>query len=176
MFFNLINMSAEKGIKHEKVKEAYKPKPEAVNTVIIRIANTDIKGYKKVYKGLCGIRGIGDMFSNAILNVAGISLKKTIGELSEDEVKKIEDVLKSPEKYKIPNFLFNRKLDPETMQDSHITGNDLRLQNDFDIRRMKRIRSYKGIRHNLGLKVRGQRLKRYRRGGAAVAKKKVKLK
>jgi small subunit ribosomal protein S13 len=62
------------------------------------------------------------------------------------------------------------------MEDSHIIGNDLRLMNDFDIRRLKRIRSYKGIRHNLGLKVRGQQMKRFRKGGAAVAKKKVKLK
>ena len=106
----------------------------------------------------------------------GIVLKKTIGELSESEVKKIEDILKTPENYNMPDFLFNRKLDPETMKDGHIVGNDLRLMNDFDIRRLKRIRSYKGIRHNLGLKVRGQRIKRFRKGGAAVAKKKVKLK
>jgi small subunit ribosomal protein S13 len=178
-------MSAEKNIKQEKGKDNAHNKPETaprgkpaeiVNAVIVRIANTDIKGNKKVSKGLCMIRGIGDMFSNAVLKVAGISLKKTIGELSESEVKKIEDVLKSPEDYKIPKFLFNRKLDPETMKDGHIVGNDLRLMNDFDIRRLKRIRSYKGIRHTLGLKVRGQRMKRFRRGGAAVAKKKVKLK
>jgi len=144
--------------------------------IIVRIANTDIKGSKKVLKGLCSIRGIGDMFSNAILKSAEISVKKKIGELSEAEIKKIEQIIKSPEEFKIPSFLFNRKMDPETMKDEHIIGSDLKLQNDFDIRRMKRIRSYKGIRHNLGLKVRGQRLKRFRRGGAAIAKKKVKLK
>ncbi|MFA5333531.1 MAG: 30S ribosomal protein S13 [Candidatus Nanoarchaeia archaeon] len=178
-------MKAEKNSKQEKGKEsahtkpekpAYVAKPDIVNTVIVRIASTDIKGNKKAVKGLCTIRGIGDMFSNAILKVAGISSKKTIGELSEIEVKKIEDILKAPDKYNMPDFLFNRKLDPETIKDGHIVGNDLRLMNDFDIRRLKRIRSYKGIRHNLGLKVRGQRIKRFRKGGAAVAKKKVKLK
>jgi small subunit ribosomal protein S13 len=178
-------MKAEKKNKHEKGKNnthirsekpAYIPKTEDVNIVIVRIANTDIKGNKKVSKGLCSIRGIGDMFGNAILKIAGISSKKTIGELSESDIKKIEDILKSPEKYKVPDFLFNRKSDPETMKDSHIVGNDLRLVNDFDIRRLKRIRSYKGIRHNLGLKVRGQRIKRFRSGGTSVSKKKVKLK
>ncbi|MDD4353637.1 MAG: 30S ribosomal protein S13 [Candidatus Nanoarchaeia archaeon] len=177
-------MSTEKNNKHEKVKDEshksekpiYKGKPEPVNTVIVRIASTDIKGNKKVVQGLSFIRGISDMFSNAILKVAGINSKKTIGELTESEIKIIEDVLKSPQSFKIPSFLFNRKLDPETMEDSHIIGNDLRLMNDFDIRRLKRIRSYKGIRHNLGLKVRGQQMKRFRKGGAAVAKKKVKLK
>jgi small subunit ribosomal protein S13 len=180
-------MNAQKNSKEEKAKDNAhnKPKPENTfnkgkqevsDTIIVRIANTDIKGYKKVSKGLCMIRGISDMFSNAILKVSAISSKKTIGDLSENDIKKIEDVIKSPQNYKIPLFLFNRKLDPETMESSHIVGNDLRLVNDFDIRRMKRIRSYKGIRHNLGLKVRGQRLKRFRKGGAAVAKKKVKLK
>ena len=178
-------MKTEKKSKHEKGKDsnhskhekpAYVRKNEVVNTVIVRIANTDIKGNKKVSKGLCSIRGIGDMFSNAILKIAGISSKKTIGELSENDIIKIEDILKSPENYKVPDFLFNRKSDPETMKDSHIVGNDLRLMNDFDIRRLKRIRSYKGIRHNLGLKVRGQRLKRFRSGGVSVSKKKVKLK
>ena len=41
---------------------------------------------------------------------------------------------------------------------------------------MRRIRSYKGLRHSWGLKVRGQRLKSFRKGVAAVARKKVKLK
>lgn len=173
------NNKQEKGkdSKHSKAeKPAYVPKAEPVNTVIVRIASTDIKGNKKAIQGLCQIRGISDMFSNAILKIAKISSKKTIGELSESDIKKIEDILKSPENYNMPEFLFNRNLDPETMKDGHIVGNDLRLMNDFDIRRLKRIRSYKGLRHNLGLKVRGQRMKRFRKGGAAVAKKKVKLK
>ncbi len=173
MFFYLINMSAE-----VKPKEKGKPRvnAEEVNTVIVRIASTDLKGYNKVSKALTLIKGISDMFSNAILKVGGINSGKKVESLTEDEIKKIDDIIKSPQNYNIPEFLFNRRLDPETMQSNHIIGNDLRLQNDFDIRRLKRIRSYKGVRHSMGLKVRGQRLKRYRKGGAAIAKKKVKLK
>ncbi|MDD2678994.1 MAG: 30S ribosomal protein S13 [Candidatus Nanoarchaeia archaeon] len=143
---------------------------------IVRIAGTDIKGNKKLLKGLCAIRGVSDVFSNAVIKSAKISLDKKVGELSESEIKKIEQILKNPHEFSVPSFLFNRKLDPETMKDEHVTGSELKLQNDFDIRRLKRIRSYKGVRHNAGLKVRGQRLKRFRKGGAAVAKKKVKLK
>ncbi|MBN1924010.1 MAG: 30S ribosomal protein S13 [Nanoarchaeota archaeon] len=144
--------------------------------LIVRIFSTDISGKKSAGIGLCKIRGVDKVFSNAVLSVAGIPNKKLIGELSEADVKKIEDVIKKPESFGIPSYLFNRRLDPETGADMHMVGSDLKLQNDFDIRRMRRIRSYKGLRHGWGLKVRGQRLKHFRKGGAAIAKKKKVLK
>lgn len=150
-------------------------KSENLN-LIVRIASTDLKGNKRASKGLCAIKGISDMYSNAILKSAKIDPNKLIGHLSESEVKKINDILQSPNDFGLPQFLFNRNLDPETLESSHAIGSDLKLQNDFDLRRMKRIRSYKGLRHSLKLKVRGQRMKRFRKGGAAVARKKVKLK
>ncbi len=140
---------------------------------IVRIFSTNIDGNKKVGIGLTKIRGIDVMFSNAVLNAAGIPFDRKIGELSEDEVKKLEEIVKSPSKYNIPSFLYNRRKDPETGEDLHIVGSELKFQNDFDIRRMKRIRSYVGLRHSWHLKVRGQRTKSTgRKGGPAVAKKK----
>ena len=50
------------------------------------------------------------------------------------------------------------------------------LQNEFDIRRLKKIKSYKGIRHSLGQPVRGQRTKAHFRKGRAVGVKRVKVK
>jgi small subunit ribosomal protein S13 len=44
----------------------------------------------------------------------------------------------------------------------------LDLSRDFDIRRMKKIRSYKGWRHATGQPVRGQRTKSHFRHGGAI--------
>jgi len=51
------------------------------------------------------------------------------------------------------------------------------LRREFDIKRLRKIKSYKGIRHAVGLPVRGQRTKanfrRNRKPSVAAAKKKV---
>ncbi|PIU61440.1 30S ribosomal protein S13 [archaeon CG_4_10_14_0_2_um_filter_Archaea_38_6] len=150
-------------------------KKEDLN-LIVRIFSTDIPGKKTAIIGLCKIKGVDKMFGNAVLSIAGVPDDKLIGRLSSEEVKKIEDVIKSPEKHNVPEYLYNRRSDPETNNDSHAVGAELKLQKDFDIRRLKRIRSFKGLRHGWGLKVRGQRLKSFRRGNAAITIKKKVLK
>ena len=140
--------------------------------LIVRIFSTDIRGKKTVNIGLCKIRGIDKVFSNAVLSIAKIPKTKLVGKLDETEIKKIEEIIKNPIKARIPEFLCNRPIDPEKGTVRHVVGSDLKLVNDFDIRRMRKIRSYKGIRHALGLKVRGQRTKHYRKGEAAIARKK----
>ena len=57
----------------------------------------------------------------------------------------------------IKEFFKNRRLDIETGESTHKIGSDLDITKDFDIRRMKKMRSYKGIRHIQGQPVRGQR-------------------
>ena len=51
----------------------------------------------------------------------------------------------------------NRQKDLETGESKHLVSTDLDMRKDFDIRRLKKIRSYKGVRHTAGLPVRGQR-------------------
>ena len=123
----------------------------------VRIANTDLDGNKLIYNSLTRIKGINFMFSNAILNAAGIEKAKKTGALTDDEVAKIDDILKDPAKFKLPAWLFNRKKDPEDGSDKHLIGTNLSFIQDNDIKMMKKIKSYKGIRHSLGLPVRGQR-------------------
>ena len=53
----------------------------------------------------------------------------------------------------------NRRLDIETGKTSHLYGADLEITKEFDIKRLKKIKSYKGIRHSFRLPVRGQRTK-----------------
>ena len=123
----------------------------------VRIANTDLDGNKPIHHALIKIKGISYMFSNAICNVAGIEKTKKAGYLSDDEANKIDEIIKEPSKFKIPSWLFNRKKDPEENLDKHLVSSTLSFIQDNDIKMMKKMKSYKGIRHSLGLPVRGQR-------------------
>ena len=125
----------------------------------VRIANTDLDGNKPIQHALIKIKGLSFMFSNAILNVTDIEKTKKTGYLTDNETSKIDDVIKDPSKFGIPSWLFNRKRDPEDNADRHLTGATLTFTQDNDIKMMKKIKSYKGIRHSLGLPVRGQRTK-----------------
>jgi small subunit ribosomal protein S13 len=59
----------------------------------------------------------------------------------------------------------NRQLDLETGEDMHIVGVDLDIRRKDDINLMKMIRCYKGVRHEEGQKVRGQRTRSNGRTG-----------
>ena len=122
--------------------------------LIVRIMQTDIPGNKKVFVGLTYIRGVSWAVSNAICKIIGIDKNKKISELNEDETNKITEFLKNP---KLPNFLVNRRRDFETGEDFHLLTARLEMNKEFDIRRLKKIRSYRGLRHALGQPTRGQR-------------------
>jgi len=68
----------------------------------------------------------------------------------------------------MPVWMLNRRNDTYTGENRHLTGTDLILSNKEDINLMKKIRSYKGIRHERGLRVRGQRTRSTGRTGAIV--------
>ncbi len=123
---------------------------------VVRILSKDIEGKMKLYPGLTKIKGISWALSNAVCNKLKIDKDKTIGTLSEGEIKKVEDFLKNPE---LPKYLFNRQKDLETGEDNHLTGVNLELRKDFDIKKLKKIKSYRGFRHMSGLPLRGQRTK-----------------
>lgn len=142
---------------------------------IVRIINADILGHKQIYYALNKIKGVSYSFSNAICLVMNFDKAKKIGELTDEEVKKIQDIIKNPQKYKIPSFMFNRKKDPETGEDRHIITSDLKLQTEMDIKKLKRIKSYRGIRHAIGLPTRGQRTKGHFRKGKAIGVSKKKM-
>ena len=141
---------------------------------IVRIANTDLDGNKQLYIGLKKIKGIGFMFSNAICNVLNLDKRKKVGALSEKEVSDIEGLITKPTIF--PRWLLNRRKDYDTGEDLHIFGSRLKLRKEFDIKRLKKVKSYRGMRHAFGLPVRGQRTRSHFRKGRSVGVQKKKVK
>jgi len=124
---------------------------------LVRIANADLKGTKQILYGLKRVKGVGFMFANAICKMTKIPAHKKAGALSDEEIKKIETVLKDPLKYNLPVWMLNRRKDMDTGEDKHLSTSDLRFTIDQDIKQMKKTKNYRGTRHMFGLPVRGQR-------------------
>lgn len=133
---------------------------------------TDVQGTLKNVYALTQIKGISLSLSNAILKKAGVNPDLRVGFLTETEIDKIEEIIKEPTKYGLPNWLFNRRKDIKTGKDTHLISADLVLRTKMDIDQAKEIRSWRGYRHAYGLKVRGQRTKTTGRAGKALGVKK----
>ena len=123
---------------------------------LVRISNTDLDGSNSIIHGLTKIKGIGFMFSNMVCNLTKIDQNTRVGSLTDAQINAINEFIKNP---KAPAWMLNRRKDIEEGTDKHLLAGELDFAKDNDIKRMKMIRSYKGIRHNLGLPVRGQRTK-----------------
>ena len=147
---------------------------EEDDVTLVRVLGKDIRGDKKLGAALTQISGISWTVGNAICKILKLDRNQRIQDVDKEEMVKIEAFIKDPQ---IPSYLKNRQNDLETGEDQHVSGADLKLRKEFDIKRMKKIRSYKGIRHAVNLPVRGQRTKanfrRNRGKSVASAKKKV---
>lgn len=149
---------AEKTETKEKTKEeAERPKEKKAAYSIIRIMQTDIPGNKNTLTGLTYIKGVSWSISNAMCILLELDPNKKIVDLDEKETEKITEFLNNPDK--LPSFLKNRRNDFETGEDSHIITTRLDMGKEFDVRRLKKIRSYRGLRHAFGHPTRGQRTK-----------------
>jgi small subunit ribosomal protein S13 len=142
---------------------------------IVRILSKDIEGSVKIYPGLTRIKGISWSFSNAVCNILKINKNKKVGSLTKEDIDKISEFVKNP---KLPSFLMNRRFDFSEGKDKHLNGFDLELQKEFDIKRLKKIKNYRGFRHMSGLSLRGQRtrgnFRRNKAKGVGIKKKGVK--
>lgn len=119
-----------------------------------RIAGVDLPREKRVEIGLTYIFGIGRATSKKILNTTGINPDTRVKDLTEDEVQQLR-----------------------TEIDKRPVEGDLRREVALNIKRLKEINCYRGIRHKRGLPVRGQNTKnnsRTRKGPKRVSGKKSK--
>ena len=134
---------------------------------IVRISNSDVNGEKNIVYGLATIRGIGVHLATLIAEQSEIDKKILIGNLSEAQIQKIQDIINDVNKI-APNWMLNHRKDYETGQNLHFVSSDIDIRIRDEINIMKKIRSYRGVRHELGLRVRGQRTGSNGRRGLAL--------
>jgi len=134
---------------------------------IIRLANTDLEGARTVVYALTNIKGLGIRMAEVVTDLAGIPRSERIGNLTDEQVAKIQEVLTNLGET-APIWMVNRPHDWETGVDLHLFGPDVDLRLRDDLNRMKMIRCYRGIRHEQGQKVRGQRTRSNGRTGLTV--------
>jgi small subunit ribosomal protein S13 len=126
---------------------------------IVRIAGVDLDGSKKVEDALLKVPGISHSFARAIRIACKFEAEQRLGELSDEKIELLKKVLKDPAKFGIPSFLFARRKEWRTGETRHLFGAEVELARREDIKQMQKIRTYRGVRHALGYKVRGQRTK-----------------
>ena len=117
-----------------------------------RISGIDLPRDKRVEIALTYIFGIGKSRSNEILEKAGIDRDTRVKDLTESEVGELRSII-----------------------DSYKVEGDLRRDVALNIKRLREINSYRGIRHRKGLPVRGQSTKnnaRTRKGPKKLVSKK----
>ena len=103
----------------------------------IRIVGVDLPQNKRAEIALTYIFGIGRSSSNAILEKAGIDKDTKVKDLTDDQAAKIREIIGS--EYKVEG--------------------DLRSEVQLNIRRLMDIGCYRGVRHRIGLPLRGQSTK-----------------
>jgi small subunit ribosomal protein S13 len=140
---------------------------------IVRLSNTDIDGEKNVIYGITTIKGIGLHMASLITDKSGINRYMKIGNLSDTQIEKLQSAIDSISK-NAPIWMLNHRKDYDTGENIHLIGSEIDIILRDEINIMKKIRSYRGIRHERGLPVRGQKTKSNNRKGLAlgVSKKK----
>ena len=105
--------------------------------MIARIAGITLPGKKRIEVALTYIFGIGRPLAKTILNQINIDLNKKTEDLSEKEINLLR----------------------ETIETKHKVEGNLKREILMNIKRLKEINSYRGIRHSKGLPCRGQSTK-----------------
>lgn len=158
---------AKEAQKPEKKKEAFaataaKPMMRGGMEIkgIVRLAGRDLKGEVPVDRALARIKGVGERMASVLSSAAyselGLPNDAVIGELSDEQMRKLEEMMANPQKHGVPLWMLNRRKDIELGTDRHVIGTDLTFTVKQDIEREKDMGTWIGYRHNYGQKVRGQ--------------------
>ena len=158
----------KKGKQLAREEEPAKKKEHDENfNYIIRVVNTDINGENNIVQGLTQIKGIGRHLAVLIADTAEVDRRLKFGNLAEPQIEKLKEVLENIDEY-APAWMLNYQKDVYTGENMHLISTDVAIRLRDDINMMKMIRSYRGVRHELGLKVRGQRSSSNGRKGLAL--------
>lgn len=135
----------------------------------------DVSGTKKVIQSLSNVKGIGNNLAHYMVKSLGIDKNLRMGMLTDEQINSIEENIKNiNEKY--PEFNLNRRKDMQTGKNSHNIETDLIVAKKQDIDLERILQSWRGTRHSLNLKVRGQRTRCTGRSGKVVGVRKSTLK
>ena len=124
---------------------------------IVRVVNVDIPGNKQIRWALTNIKGVGINFADAICNIAQIKRDTKTGNLTDKEIEALNLILLNPLKNSIPVWYANRRKDFETGEHKHLLTAPLNFAQENDLKRLKKIKTLRGVRHIHGQPVRGQR-------------------
>jgi small subunit ribosomal protein S18e len=105
---------------------------------------------------LTAIPGIGRRVSNIICKKAEVDMRKRAGDLSADEIERIVSIVGDPKKFKIPEWIVNRRRDRVDGKSHQLVSNQVATKLREDIEALKKVRAHRGLRHYWGVKVRGQ--------------------
>jgi small subunit ribosomal protein S13 len=140
---------------------------------LVRIMNTDLQGSQRVKYALTGIRGIGLRTSRVIVDSTGVDPDAVIGYLPDEDIAKLDSAISQFEQ-NLPVWMLNRQRDPISGDSKHLLGQDIVMTLKEDLNDLKKSRAYRGLRHERGLKVRGQRTKSTGRRGSTIGVRKKK--
>ncbi len=135
---------------------------------LVRVQSTDIEGQLPVSIGITRVPGINRRLAHTISRLLDIDLNERIGFLTDAKIKEIEAVISNPLKSEIPVWMLNRCKDRASGEDIHLTQSQLALAIKQDIEHYIKLRSRRGIRHQLSLKVRGQKTRTHGGRGSTV--------
>ncbi len=142
---------------------------------LVRLAGRDLDGSKKLNVALSDLRGVGFNFANIVTRRMQIDPRVRLGTMTEEQVKEVERAIQSVSTSSLPQWYYNRRKDPNTGETRQLLGSDLDFVIKGDVDNEKNLQSWKGIRHGLGLKVRGQRTRTTGRKGRTVGVRKATL-
>ncbi|MEK6986346.1 MAG: 30S ribosomal protein S13 [Candidatus Thermoplasmatota archaeon] len=146
---------------------ADKPEFGADFRYLVRIQNTDLDGKKPAGVALGYVPGVGKRLAPIVARDAGVDPFGRIGDLPEEKIQLLNTVITELTE-SLPTWMVNRRKDPETGEDRHMVGTEITIMLREDLNRLKKIRSWRGYRHERKLPTRGQRTKANGRFGAAV--------
>ncbi|MGI0132163.1 MAG: 30S ribosomal protein S13, partial [Thermoplasmata archaeon] len=144
-----------------------KPIPDNPNfRYIVRVAGSDLDGRRPVALALTGVRGVGLRIAEVACRFSSVDAREMIGNLPEATVEGLETTLGHITE-RLPPWMVNHPSDRTTGEIRHFIGPDLETARRDDLNQMRMIRSYRGVRHERGQKVRGQRTRSNGRTGMA---------
>ncbi|MEM0480797.1 MAG: 30S ribosomal protein S13 [Candidatus Aenigmatarchaeota archaeon] len=166
-----VSAEEEKKVVEELKKKKVKELPK-VEKPVVRLIDTDIPGHLPIRRAIWNIDGISFSYGNAVCTIfeeiTGIDRNFLIGNLSDEKLELLADIIKNPQKYNIPSWLYNRRKDIYDGKDYHIVGPEVKVRMQLDIKREMELNTYRGWRHKLGQPVRGQRTRSHFRKGMTV--------